>query len=133
MISVFLSLLQWNIKISRTLTFLSAAFNFIIVAHFLKFNYLKHVSFQNYETRSLGNTNNHCFFIYIAVKLKFTYMFFITIPNFWLYSQKYGAVATDMHFSFHYVVTKACLIHALSVYAVLTGVWCSETKHDHRS
>jgi hypothetical protein len=35
--SVYLSLLQWDIKIPQTFKFVTAAFNFIIVALFLKF------------------------------------------------------------------------------------------------
>jgi hypothetical protein len=68
---MFMCLLQWNIKFSRTFKFVTAAVNFMIVA-------------------------------------------------------------IDMHFISQYVITKAYLTHAHSVYAVLTGVWCLEMK-DERS
>jgi hypothetical protein len=41
---MFLSLPQWGIKCRQTFKFVTAVFNFIIVAPFFKIEYLNHVS-----------------------------------------------------------------------------------------
>jgi hypothetical protein len=42
--------------------------------------------------------------------------------------KKYATVTTNKHFGSQYVITKVCLTHAHSLYAVLTSVWCLEMK-----
>jgi hypothetical protein len=70
-------------------------------------------------------------YLYIAITLKLIYIFLDKVHTFGFILKKY---ANDMHFSSQYMITKACLTHAQSLYsyAVLTGVWCLEMKHDHK-
>jgi hypothetical protein len=49
-----------------------------------------------------------------------------------LFLKSTTTVATVMHFSSQYMITKVCLTDAHSPYAVLIGVWCLEMKQDHR-
>jgi hypothetical protein len=65
--------------------------------------------------------------------LRATVFFLVKFRTVGFILKKYTTVATDMHFSFLYVITKSCLTHAHSVYAILTSVWCLEMKHDHRN
>jgi hypothetical protein len=86
---------------------------------------------QNISERPLSEFI-YLHFHFIAIALKFIYII-SKISYFWLYSQKYTIVSTDMHFSFQYMIIKTCLTHAHSVYAVLTGIWCIEMTRDRRS
>jgi hypothetical protein len=131
-----LSLLQWDIKIPQTFKFVTAAFNFIIVASYLKFNITIMCRYKIMK-QSLWKTNYQssytCIFIYISVILKSIYFFLYKFHTFGFILKKYATVVTDMHFSSQYTITKLCLTHAHSLYAVLTGDWCLAIKHDHRS
>jgi hypothetical protein len=60
-------------------------------------------------------------------------IFLVKFRIFGFIFKKYPTVATDMHFSSQYVIIEARLTHVPSAYAVLTGVWCLEMKHDHRN
>jgi hypothetical protein len=72
-----------------------------------------------------------CIFINIDVTLKFIYIFLVKFHTFGFILKKYTAVITGMHFISQYVITKVCLTHAHTLYAVLTGIWHLEMKHNH--
>jgi xanthine/uracil permease len=69
---MFLSLLQSGIKILQTFKFVTAAFNFIIVAPYLKFNIstMCHYKIMKQKVSERPIVRVHIF-IYIAITLKF--------------------------------------------------------------
>jgi hypothetical protein len=76
-------------------------------------------------------------FIYLYFHLHSNYIkvniyLLVKFHTFGFILKKYATVATDMYVSSHHMITKVCLTHAYSLYAVLTGVWCLQMKHGHR-
>jgi hypothetical protein len=135
---MFLSFPQWDIKIqiSQTFKFVTVVFNFIIVAPFLKFNISTKLCYnimkQKVTERPIiefiylyFHLYSHCIKVYIYFSVEFRTFGFIL--------KKYATFATNVHFRSQYMITKECLTHAHSLYAVLTGIWCLEMKHGHRS
>jgi hypothetical protein len=56
-------------------------------------------------------------------------MFLVKFHTFGFILEKY---ATLTHFSAQYMIIKACLTHAHSLYAVVASLNCLEMKHSHR-
>jgi hypothetical protein len=54
-----------------------------------------------------------CAYGFFSKSTQLLWMIYISVPNMWWW--------------------RACLTHAHSLYAGLTGIWCLEMKHDHRS
>jgi hypothetical protein len=124
---MFLSLPQWYIKFPQTFKYVTAAFNFIISAPFLKCN-ISIVCYKIMEQKASERPVIRLF-ISVAITLNFIY-FFSKIQYFWLYSKK---SASDFHFHSDYMISYICLSHSHSIYAVLTDVWWLEMKHDNSS
>jgi hypothetical protein len=116
--------------------FVTAAFNFIAFAPFLKYNIsiMCHYNImgQKSSERPIIRLHVPVFYFSIAITLKFTY-FLVKFCTFGFILKKSATVATDVHFHSDYVISHVCLSHAHSIYAFLTNAWCLETKHDHNS
>jgi hypothetical protein len=70
---------QWDIKIPQTFKFVTVAFNFIIVAPFLKFSISTRCHYkimkQKVSERPIYQSSYLYIFIYVAITLKFIYIF----------------------------------------------------------
>jgi hypothetical protein len=132
-LSVFLSLPQWDFKFYGTFEFVISAFTFIFVTQFIKINIsttwpnkiMEHrlliTNYRSSHTHTHTYTYFHLHSHYINVSI-----FFIKFRTFDFILKNYATLATDMHFSSQYMISEMCLAHIHSLYAVLTGRWCLE-------
>jgi hypothetical protein len=112
------------------------AFNFITVAPFLKFNISTMCYYKIMIKKYLKNQLSEFMYLYFhlySLYIKVYIYFLVEFCTFGFTLKKYTIVTTDIHFSSIRVITKVCLTHVRSLYAVLTSVWCLEMKHDHIS
>jgi hypothetical protein len=134
--SVFLSLLQWNIKFPWTLKFVTAAFSFIISAPFLKCNNSIVCCYKIWNKKPLKDPLSdftYLYFHFYSHYIKVYIHFLVKFHTFGFILKKSAIVTTDFHFCSDYVISYLCLIHAYSIHAALTGIWCLEMKCNDRS
>jgi hypothetical protein len=130
---VFLSLSQWHIKVPQTFKFVTTAFNFIIVALFLKCNIsvMCHSKTMEHKASEIQLSDfTYLYFHFYSHYIKVYIYFLLEFCTFGFILKK---SATDFHFCLDYMISCVCLSHSHSIYAVLTCLWYSEIKHAHRS